>query len=230
MSRHLQHELDRLEKQLLTLSAHAEESIHNSIRAFEERDIELADKVIEYDQRIDAMEVDLEEDCLKILALYQPVAIDLRFIIAALKINNDLERVGDCATTIAKRTKTLAKYPPVTINFDFHHMADKALSLLRKSLDSFVNLDTQLAHEVRLLDKEVDNMNNDLERLAGEAIRTTPDKEMPLLQLMWVSRTLERVGDHATNIAEDIIYMLEGEIVRHTAKTVPAAGTGPAAQ
>ncbi|MCF7854188.1 MAG: phosphate signaling complex protein PhoU [Candidatus Pacebacteria bacterium] len=224
MSKHLEHELDELEKQLLTLSACVEESIHKSIKAFETRNTDLADEVIAEDQKIDEIEVDLEEECLKILALYQPVAVDLRFIVAALKINNDLERVGDYASNIAKRTKKVAALAPVSLPFDFHDMAEKALAMLRQSLDSFVRMDTRMAHEIRSMDKVVDECNREVERLANKGIKEDPGNEEAYLQIIWVSRSLERVGDHATNIAEDIIYMLEGEIVRHSIKKSHAGG------
>jgi phosphate transport system protein len=229
MSKHLEHELDKLERQLLALGALVEEHMHGALKAFETRDVALAEKVIAADEKVDEMEVELEEECLKILALYQPVAIDLRFIISALKINNDLERVGDLATGIAKRARRVAQLPPIEIPFDFREMAERALGLLRLSLDSFVKMDTRLANEVRLLDREIDKRNREVEQYVMEAVKKEPTQEEVLFQLVLISRALERIGDHATNIAEDIIYMLEGEIIRHTARKekrldAPAAG------
>ncbi len=225
MSKHLEHELDRLETQLLTLSAQVEESIHAAVRALENRDVALAEQIIHDDRIIDEMEVDLEEECLKILALYQPVAGDLRFIIAALKINNELERVGDLAASVAKRVRKLAAAPPIDLPVNLRELAEKTLSLLRQSLDSFVRLDTQLAHQVCFLDKEVDKRNRAVEKMVTQALKETPDQDEAMLQILWVARSLERVGDHATNIAEDVIYMLEGEIVRHTMKKKNSAKT-----
>lgn len=215
---HLHHEIDRLERRLLELGALVEENIGDAVSAFEKRDIDSARRVIDTDNRVDRMEVEVEEECLKLLALYQPVAVDLRFIIAALKINNDLERVGDQAVGIAKRVETFAKYPEIALPVDLHRMAGKALNLLRQSLDAFVRLDTRLAHDVRQSDKEVDAYNREAEATVNRYIKQHPDKEEGYLQFMLVARGIERVGDHATNIAEDIIYMLEGEIVRHTGK------------
>lgn len=216
MSMHLQYEIDRLERRVLELGALVEENINKAVRALEKRDVKMAREVIKGDNEVDEMEVELEEECLKLLALYQPVAVDLRFIIAALKINNDLERVGDLATNIAKCVEPYSAYPEIVLPVDIHEMAQIALALLRKSLDAFVKLDTKLAHDVRQDDREVDSYNREAEKLVSEAIKKHPDKEEGYLQLILVARHIERLGDHATNIAEDIIYMLEGEIVRHS--------------
>ncbi len=218
MSVHLQKELDRLERQLLSMSAFVQENIQKAVKAFEDRDTALAAQIIEDDREIDAMEVDVEEECLKMLALYQPVAVDLRFIVAALKINNDLERVGDLAKNIAKRVNVLAKNPQVKIPFDFKPISDYTLDLLNRTLDAFVKLDIQQAYEIRKMDKRIDEEHSKAEDAVSQAIQKSPQDDRCLLQALWVSRCLERVGDHATNIAEDIIYILEGEIVRHSAK------------
>ena len=218
MSKHLEHELDHLERQLLRLSAVVEESIQKALKAFEQRDIDLAEHVIEHDSDIDQMEVDLEEECLKVFALYQPVAVDLRFLVGALKINNDLERVGDMSTTIARCTQKLTAAGEIDFPFDFHDMVETALDLLRRSLDAFVRQDTKLAHDVRLKDRELDEKHGTVQQLFLDMMKKSPEKAEALLQIVWVSRALERVGDHAKNIAEDVIYMQEGDIVRHTAK------------
>lgn len=218
MSVHLQKELDQLERQLLSLSAFVQENIQKAVRAFEDRDTRLAQQVINADAEIDAMEVDIEEECLKMLALYQPVAVDLRFIVAALKINNDLERVGDLAKNIAKRVEIMAENPQVQIPFDFNPIASYTLELLRKTLESFVKLDIKQAYEISKMDKRIDEEHRKAEDAVSQAIQKNPKDDRCLLQTLWVSRCLERVGDHATNIAEDIIYILEGEIVRHSTK------------
>ena len=195
MSFHLHHELERLEKQVLELGALVENHINKAVRAFENRDIAAAKEVIAGDSEVDQMEVELEEECLKMLALYQPVAIDLRFIIAALKINNDLERVGDLAANIAKCVEPYAGHPAIKSPVDIHAMSQKALALLRTSLDAFVGLDTKLAHDVRQQDNEVDSYNRDAERLVNETIKKHPENEEGYLQLIWVARHIERVGD-----------------------------------
>jgi phosphate transport system protein len=161
------------------------------------------------------MEVEVEESCLKILALYQPVAIDLRFIIAVLKINNDLERVGDLAVNIAERAIFLATQPEVNVELDFTTMAVKTQEMLKKSLDALVNLNAGLAREVCACDDEIDAINRQMYLTVQDAMNTHPDQIEPLTHLLSASRHLERIADHATNIAEDVIYMIEGEIVRH---------------
>ncbi len=218
MSVHLQKALKQLEQMLLEISSLAQQNIQKAVQAFEQRDTELARQVMDADDEIDAMEVDIEEECLKMLALYQPVAVDLRFIVAALKINNDLERVGDLAKNIAKRVDILAQNPQVQIPFDFKPIGKHTLDLLDKTLDAFVQLDLHKAYEIGDMDKLIDEEHSNAENAVIRAIQRTPENDRCLLQTLWVSRSLERVGDHATNIAEDIIYILEGEIIRHSDK------------
>ncbi|MBI2432035.1 MAG: phosphate signaling complex protein PhoU [Candidatus Hydrogenedentes bacterium] len=215
MSVHLQRTLDQLKQKVLELGTLAEESLRDAVKALEERNAELAGRVIDDDAAIDDMEVDIEEECLKILALYQPVAIDLRFIIAVLKINNDLERIGDIAVNIAERAMYLATQRLVEVNFDFHLMAQKAQNMLKKALDALVNVDPALARQVLIDDDEVDAMNRDVYIQVQKAIRRDIDDLEPLITLLSISRHLERVADQATNVAEDVIYMAQGEIVRH---------------
>jgi phosphate transport system protein len=218
MTVHLERELDRLKKKILALGAIVEERVRMAIKAMETRDRELAKKVIEADDEIDQIEVDVEEGCLKILALYQPVAIDLRFIVAVIKINNDLERIGDIAVNIAERAAFLATQSKVDIPFDFAGMAEKTQSMLKKSLDSLVNMDADLAWEVGAADDEVDAINRDMYLQVQDGIRKNIDRMECLIHLLQTSRHLERIADHATNIAEDVIYMINGEIVRHHAE------------
>ena len=214
--RHLARELNKLRERLLTLSAKVEESLHRAVRAVQVRDADLAEKVITAEREIDNMEVDVEEDCLKILALHQPVAIDLRFIIAVLKMNNDLERIGDLAVNIAQRAKYLAGKSPADVPIDLPAMAAKAQTMLRQSLDAVVNMDTALAREVLKADDEVDRENRYVHEQVKKCIAEDPSCLDELIQLLIVSRHIERVADLATNIAEDAIYMVEGDIVRHT--------------
>ncbi len=211
----LQEEITKLKKSLLLLSAHVEQSVQKSVRAVIERNDQLAKQVIDSDPIIDQMEVDLEEDCLKVLALHQPVAIDLRFIISILKINNDLERIGDLAVNIANRASSLCKQEKVDISFDVSRMAKDVEMMLRNCLNAFVDMDAKLAYDVLALDNKVDDMNRQAFKAVQERIRQTPVKTECLIQTLSVSRHLERIADHATNIAEDVIYMLEGTIIRH---------------
>lgn len=215
MPKHLQREIENLKKKLLSLGARVENAVRQATLSIEERDERMARKTIDEDISIDDMEVEIEEDCLKILALHQPVAIDLRFIIAVLKINNDLERIGDLAVNIAERAVFLATQPKPDILFDFLGMAKNAQMMLKKSIDALVNLSVELAKEVCASDDEIDAMNRQMYLKVQEAIRNHPEQMESLIHLLSVSRHLERIADHTTNIAEDVIYMIEGEIVRH---------------
>ena len=225
MPAHLFREIENLKKEILTLGAMAETAVRDATSAIENRDEALARRVIDNDIKLDDMEVQIEENCLKTLALHQPVAIDLRFIIAVLKINSDLERVGDLAVNVAERAAFLATQPPVDISFDFQAMARKAQEMLKRSLDSLVNLSAEQAREVLLGDDEIDAMNRRMYLIVQDAIRTHPDQTESLIHMLSASRHLERIADHATNVAEDVIYMIEGVIVRHKAEEYrPQAG------
>lgn len=222
---HLQREIERLKKQILRLGAVVEESLQKAARSLEQRDANLAKEVIEEDFEIDKMEVEVEEECLKTLALHQPVAVDLRYIIAVLKINNDLERIGDLAVNIAERAVFLSTRERLEIPFDFTGMAEKAQSMLKRSLDALVKMDTGMARGVCASDDEVDAINREMYMQVQNGIRKHPDRLESLIHTLSVSRHLERVADLATNIAEDVIYMIEGEIVRHRAEDyVPQSG------
>lgn len=218
MTVHMKREIDKLKKMLLSLCGVVEESLRQAVESINQRDANLARKVIEKDVEIDHMEVDVEEECLKILALYQPVAIDLRFIITALKINSDLERIGDLAVNIAERSEFLARRPEVDVPLDLEKMTEKTQSMLTRSLDALVNMDCDLAHQVCAADDEVDAMNRQMYLTVQDGIRQHPEQLESLIHLLSASRHLERIADHATNIAEDVIYMAEGQIVRHRAE------------
>jgi phosphate transport system protein len=211
----LQKELEKLKKRILSLGALVEEHVTLAIKAVESMSAELAEKIIKADAKVDAMEVEIEEECLKVLALHQPVAVDLRFIVAVIKINNDLERIGDEAVNIAERVAYIASRPPITVSFDYQLMAEKTKAMLQKSLDALVNLDIDLAYKVRLQDDEVDNINREIYEKVRQTIAEHPTRGGYLINLFTVSRHLERIADHATNIAEEVIYMIEGVIPRH---------------
>lgn len=215
MARYLQQELDELKRRILELGAAVEESVALAARACEQRDVATSESIIAGDDRIDAMEVDLEEECLKVLALHQPVANDLRFIVAVLKINNDLERISDLAVNIAERSVSLAKQPPVAPPFDFPKMTLSTQSMLRKSLDALVHQDAELALEVIALDDDLDDLHSLNYRQIKEGIARSPEKLDALLSYLSISRHLERIADLATNIAEDVVYLTRGTIIRH---------------
>jgi phosphate transport system protein len=215
MSKHFLRDLDRLRRNLLGLGAVVEDHLNNAITAVEKGDKALAEEVIGNDERIDHEEVEIEEECLKIIALYQPVADDLRFLIAALKITNDLERIGDLAVNIAERVLMLAGSDRAPFPFDFRTMAAKAQEMIRFSLDAFIDRDTRIAQRVFPMDDEVDNINRSMYLHVTEMVEQHPKLVEPLLNLLGVSRQIERVADLATNIAESVVFMVDGEIVRH---------------
>ncbi len=216
MTQHMQRQLEKLKKMILALSAVVEECYQQALHSLERMDVVLAENVVKGDEQVNEMEVDLEEECLKILALHQPVATDLRFIVAVLKINNDLERISDLSVNVAQRTVGLASVGRIPVPFDLEGLGAKVGAMLGKSLTALVNLDTELAREVCTLDDEVDAMHKHNYTLVKNQIRQHPERLDALIQYISVSRHLERIADLTTNIAEDVIYMIEGEIVRHT--------------
>ena len=215
MPKHLQREIENLKKKLLSLGARIETSVRDATLSIEKRDSKLAQKIIDDDINIDQTEVEIEEDCLKVLALHQPVAIDLRFIVAVLKINNDLERIGDLAVNVAERAVFLATQPKIDISSDLLNMAHNAQSMLKNSLDALIKHDAKLAHKVCATDDIVDQMNRQMYLKVQEGIIKNPEQISSLIHLLSASRHLERIADHTTNIAEDVIYMVEGQIIRH---------------
>ena len=215
MAVHLQRELEKIKKTILSLGAMVEDRVHRSAKLIQSRDIFDASVIIKEDYEIDDMEIEIEEECLKILALYQPVAADLRFIVAVIKINNDLERIADESVNIAQRVDIIAKNKNFEFVFDYSPMVEKISLMLRKSLDALVRLDTDLAYKVCLMDEEVDKIHRIAYDMIKENMRKKPDYLGSLINYFLISRHLERIGDHATNIAEEVIYMTDGDIVRH---------------
>jgi phosphate transport system protein len=210
-------ELEKIKKLILSLGAMVEEQVRMATQAVETHDGELAKQIIKSDYDIDEMEVEIEEDCLKILALHQPVAVDLRFLIAVIKINNELERIGDQAVNIAERVDAISKGVQLDLFFDYSSMGEKVQDMLKLSLDALVNMDYDLAFSVVMRDDEVDKIKHDAYDRIKQAMGEHPDKLGELINLLLISRHLERLADHATNIAEEVIYLIEGEIIRHAA-------------
>lgn len=208
-------ELENLKKLILTEGSLVEEAIARAIQAFLNRDVEQAQAVIRDDKKLDRMEIDVEEECLKILALHHPVANDLRFVVAVLKINNDLERMGDLAANIAKRADFIARNEPIRLDFNFPGMAAKAQSMVRRSIDALIGRDAALARQVCVDDDELDVMRHSLHQIVPARVEQKPEAADLLIEYLAIARHLERLGDMATNIAEDVIYMAEGEIIRH---------------
>jgi phosphate transport system protein len=217
MAEHLHRQLHDLKQQVVYVGTLVEEALAKAIRALISRNDRLARDVIDADDEIDRMEVEVEESCLEILALHQPVALDLRFVVAVLKINNDLERIGDLAKNIAKRVVALAQAHVIDVPGDFEPMARAAQRMVKGSLDALVTSNPLLARQVRAMDQEVDDHRDQIESYVKGWISERPDQTQALLQLSSIARHIERLADMATHIAEEVIYMVEGDIVRHRA-------------
>jgi phosphate transport system protein len=229
MTVHLQRQFENLKKMILTLGTVVEESVDAAIQAVTRRDTDLAQKVIDEDARVDLMEVDVEEECLHTLALYQPVAFDLRFVVSVLKINNDLERIADLSVNIAEQAQFLALEAELDhVPFDLSGMARRVRGMLKRSLDALVNVDSELADSVVKMDDEVDIIHREMYQQIEQSMREEPHHIEQLIHLLSTSRHLERIADHCTNIAEDVIYMARGDIARHSAsmagQSEPAGG------
>lgn len=211
----LHRQIQKIKRRLLAIGAIVEEQVDLAVKSIVSRDKTLAQKVISRDVEIDLMEVDLEEECLNVLALHQPMAVDLRIVIAVLKINNDLERIGDLAVDATERAVVLIEQEPVEFPFDFDLMSKAVQKMLRDCLDALINLDMDLAVKVCSSDDAVDAMHASVfSKVAKEVVRQ-PEHVDQLLTYLSVSRYLERIADHTTNIAEDVIYLIKGNIVRH---------------
>jgi len=213
---HFQREMNRLNQDLVSVGKQVEEQLTMAFNAFVQMDVTTARKVIKGDAEVDNVEVEMEEECLKLLALYQPVANDLRVIVAVLKINNDLERIGDHAKNMAEIVLQMAENGPVPVPENMIAIFEKTKLMLRKVLLAFVELDIKIAEAVLAMDDEVDSLCKSQLPLQIEMIRHEPEYTGHHLMLLSVCRQLERIGDHASNIAEDIIYLLTGDIIRHS--------------
>ena len=212
---HFEDELKTLKQRLLNMGALVEERVHRAVLALMERRPELAEEVIAADQEINDLQIEIDERCLKILATQTPVAVDLRFIAAAMKINSDLERMGDQAVNIAENTLKCLDKPPLKPFIDLPRMAALAQEMTRDALDAFVRRDAELARDVLRRDDEVDDLKDQVFRELLTYMMADPGTIERALSLILISRNLERVADHATNIAEDVIFMVEAKDVRH---------------
>ncbi len=218
MLRHFEVQLDELRKRLLEMSGLVESAIYRSILSLLQKDEALAQQVLQNESRINQMEIEIDDLATGLLALEQPVATDLRFITAAIKINNDLERMGDLAVNIVERALDLMHEPAVNPLIDIPHMANLAESMVRKSLDAFVKKDADLARSVLASDDAVDDLRDAFYRELVGLMQKEPLAARQAIDLMFVARNLERIADHATNIAEDVVFLVEGVDVRHHAE------------
>lgn len=215
MSIHLTRDLDAVHKDLLSMCAIVEEMIHQSVDGLVSPSKEFARELAQKDDLIDELDVQIEEDCLKILALHQPVAIDLRRITAVMKITGELERVADLGVNIAERACGLIPTPNISVLEKLKEMARLALDMLHRSIDAYVELDSDKARKVCGDDDAVDNLNREIIKDLIGVMRKSPELIDPSMHLFSASRHVERIADHATNIAEDVVYLVEGEIIRH---------------
>jgi len=215
MERHFDEELKDLKQRLLQMASLAEESIARAMKALVERDSALAEEVVQSDEAINMLEIEVDELSLRLLALRQPIAKDLRFIASALKINSDLERIGDLSVNIAQRTLNLLKEPLLKPLIDLPRMAELAQKMVKDSLDAFVNQDAELARSVCERDDEVDQLNDQIFRELLTYMFQDAKNINRAVDLILVGRNLERVADHATNIAEDVVYMVKGKTIKH---------------
>ena len=216
MPRHFHEELEALKQTLLAMGALVEDQIRHAMQALVDRDDALASEVIERDRQVNAYDVEVDAQCVELLALHQPAAGDLRFITTAMKIVTDLERIGDQAVNIAQRALELNREPQLKPYIDLPRMADKAQRMVKESLDAFVARDTALARQVCGEDAEVDALKEQIFRELLTFMMEDPRTVSRAIRVILISRFMERVADHATNIAEMVIYLVEGKMVRHT--------------
>ena len=217
--RHFEEELAELKSKLLEMSGLVESAIFRSVTALTTLDRELAQSVLYNEEKINLMEIEIDDAATRLLALHQPMASDLRFLTAAIKINNDLERMGDLAVKIAERALSLMEQPPVKPEIDIPQVARLAESMVRRSLDAFVKRDSELARSVLTADDEVDDLRSAIYEELIRNMQAEPATIPQCVNLMSVVRSLERIADHSTNIAEDVLYLVEGIDVRHHAET-----------
>lgn len=215
MSIHLQRDLEALEQNLLNQSSVVEQMVYRACQSLRELRVDVAREVLASEEMVNFREVEVEEECLKILALHQPVAVDLRRVATVLKINGDLERIADLAVNICERTYSLASHPDFAMPAHLEEMAEIAIGMVRDALDAFVRQDVDAARDVCLRDDSVDDLNRQVIDDLHALVEVSPSQFEPALHFYSASRHVERIADHATNIAEDVIYLVDGEIARH---------------
>lgn len=215
MSIHLIRDLDHLHRMILTMCAKVEEMIHSAVDALHKPNYDRARQIMAADDEVDRMDVEIEEECLKLLALHQPVAIDLRRITTVLKIGAELERVADLGVSIAERASGIASCGEITVPDNLKDMSRQALDMLHRSIDAYVHLDVRTAREVCVQDESIDALNREIIDELTKLMQSQPNMVEAALHLFSASRQIERIADHATNIAEDVVYLVQGEIIRH---------------
>jgi phosphate transport system protein len=222
MTKSMQEDMSLLKQRVLRMGGMVEEATRDATVALTQRRADLARRVIEADDAIDMIELDVDEECLRILALHQPVAGDLRYITAVLKINNDLERIGDLACNVAERAIDLARREPLVLPLRFERMTEIVRGQLHDALDALVNRDARLARAVLARDREINQIHRQHFEALQESMKASPDNVEAAVDLLSASRQLERIGDQTTNIAEDVVFLVEGRVIRHARPAAPA--------
>lgn len=216
MTTHLEMELDHIKERVFEMADRSTESIEKTIAALKDLDLAATDRIIEKDSVIDELEKDIDDECIRILVTRQPAASDLRFVLAMLKINTDLERIGDLSVNIATETKHLCGKPHVKPLIDIPRMAAIAVEMLRSTLDAITTMDSEIAKKVIARDKDIDDLNKQLFRELFTIMMENPALISQAFSLIIIARLLERIGDHVTNIAERVVYFVEGVDIRHS--------------
>jgi len=217
MPRHFEMELDQLRTMLIRMGSLVEEQIDYAVKAIAEADVALAQLVMQRDQKVDEYDTAIDKQCMKIFALTQPVAVDLRLLMAALKINNELERIGDIAVNLAERVEPLLPHQEFVKTTPLREMATAAREMVKNSIDSFVNNDPDLAKKILISDDVVDNYDRDIFNAMIARMKEGREHVEPASHIMIISRHIERLADHATNIAEDVIFLVNARIIKHNA-------------
>lgn len=217
MERHFEHDLGQLKERLLVMAGLAERAVHQSVQAVFEKNENLANRIIEEEPAINEMQIEIDDRVMQLVALQAPMAVDLRFVLCASRINNDLERIGDQAVNIAQSALRILRHPQVKPYVDLPRMSELAEGMVRESLNALVNGDADLAKSVLIRDDEVDHLRDQIFRELLTYMMENSAVVFPAFELVLITKNLERIGDHATNIAEDVIYMVAGRDVRHLA-------------
>ncbi len=215
MSKHLERDLNKLSDRISALGSLVEDSAAKAMVALKSFDPVLIKEILETEEEINRFEVEIEEECLKVMALHQPVAVDLRFLIVVLKVNNDLERMADQLVNIAERVRSLSDQERVVADLDLNKMGEIACAMVRMSIQSLVNQDSKIAGEVLAMDDDLDALHARSHKILQSVMQENPSMVAPACSYITISSNLERLGDLATNIAEEIIFMIEGEVIRH---------------
>ncbi|MFO7753836.1 MAG: phosphate signaling complex protein PhoU [Desulfobacteraceae bacterium] len=218
---YLSKELNKIKKEILSLGTLVEDRFKNAMYAVKINNLELAQSIIDTDHEVDDREIEIEEECLKVLALYQPVAGDLRLIVAIIKINNDLERIADLAKSISRRLKSAVKSSSAPFEYDYTYMAEKVGKMFKLSLDAIVGMDVDMAHQVIGMDEDVNTMRNDAYEYMKKSVDSKESDLDRVINMYLISRHLERIADHTTNIAEEVVHLVEGRIIRHRSPGTP---------